>query len=315
MTEIIRYPIITRDDFPFFYFDPIKYDDEINNNNLFDDTSIIKPKISDYKYNKNGIEVDLRGEFNNIMAILNSLEKCPPSLENQYNLLSKNTINAEIRGDNMIVTIDKKRFSGSGSIILVYKNTDTLDNAKFILFRNTKTNAYEDLGGKLDNSKIIDSILFENANKETIEESQFLFLLNKESDIYIDIESTLNKTFYRVYVYAFQINDLNDLKRFYDNNKVNILENGDKFDESYRETDEIKLFGCNVFKENLSKYKNIYDNISYGNFKTNDDDFEKVSSRCINVINELYKKNIFSIIKPSVVNITHLSNSHKIELS
>src|SRR5579872_4246826 len=225
-----------------------------------DPAFITGPQKYEYKYtNTNGIDVVLRGTYNDIMSTIDVLNTYPPTKKDctkddkkKYfdlygpgaykpsNVSTVPTVGTSNNGKYIYLHMDGKTFSGSGSLILVMEHGKplTLDNAKIILFGD-KTNTFQDLGGRIDkpNKSVDKDTLFNNTNKETKEESMNLFSLDNASPVFVDIQSNKDNTFYRVYLYIFYSSSIDKLSSFYDENKTQILTNFPyNFDESYKET-------------------------------------------------------------------------------
>jgi len=206
---------------------------------------------------------------------------------------------------------DNKTYSGSGSLIMVIGTNDkNLSNAKFIFFRkNSSSNdkEYFEAGGMIDEPKPneqitdINEFLFKNAQKETEEESLRLFKLTQKSPKTVDIESSVNKTIYRVYFYLIRQDNPNDLITKYSENKRKILEDySNNYNESYKETDDLKLFGYTSFVNTLNTTYGSFVGREYPNSEfQSDDGFYKVKGRTIKVVSEFVKKNTFTGINLS----------------
>ena len=272
------------------------------------------PQKYEYRYtNQNGIDVVIRGTYNHVMSVIDILNTYPPVIDdNRSNKLfplsgpqSKQTIGSapsvgiQNNGSKHIfVKINDKVFSGSGSLIMVVEDGQPISSAKFVLFRNTKTKYFEELGGKIDkpSDKTIDSsILFKNCKKESDEESMKLFILNNESPVFIDIESTLDNTFYRVYVYLFKINNINQLSSYYNHNR-NIVLRSSQYTDSDRETDILNLFDYQTFVSKLNNYSGSRYDSNIGIFKSTNGNQVEVDGRTVKVIAHLTDNNILSSI-------------------
>lgn len=251
------------------------------------------PQKYEYKYKNNqGVEVILRGTYDDVMSAIDVLNMYPPdkrecteSGKRTYVPIygsdpnaKKNTSVPKVgqikKGDFLQLRMNNKTYSGSGAVIMVVEKNFPIDSAKIILFKDSKNNQYQETGGKIDislaNKQITQDTLFENARKETNEESLHLFDLDKESPYFIDIESTTDNTFYRVYLYVFEMKNIKHLETLYDNNREQIFEykNSIRNLEDYMETDKLYLFDFKTFMQTLDRYNPLIYNTSYGTFNT-----------------------------------------------
>lgn len=287
------------------------------------------PQTYEYKYvNSNGVNVILRGTYNDVMSTVDVLNTYPPlkkpcSETNKREYLElygpgSKPSNVPIvpivgttpsaYGTNYInIKMDGKVFSGSGSLIMVAEQGKPLTDAKIILFRDVN-GFYQDLGGKIDklapNVAVDKDTLFKNAKKETEEESMKLFDLVNPSVTFVDVESSMDNTFYRVYLYLFVLNNTNQLANMYDANKMQILTNfPHNFNESYKETNALALFDYNTFITKLATYNPTLYNTSQGVFQTVTGQQVNVRGRTMRVIAKLQTENkIIDVIRNNKVN-------------
>lgn len=291
-------------------------------------STITGPQKYEHKYvNSNGVDVVIRGTYNDVMATVDVLNAYPPIKKNCSNSDANANTNKkqyfELYGpgsgpepttmlpksvgvtsastlndvNHINIKMDGKIYSGSGSLIMVAEQGKPMTDAKFILFRDTN-GFFQDLGGKIDkpssNTPINKDILFNNAKKETAEESMKLFNITCESTIYVDVESTIDNTFYRVYLYLFVMNNINQLASLYDANRMQILTNfPHNYNESYKETNMLDLFDYNTFMNKLPTYNPMLYNTSSGVFQTVSGQQVNVRGRTIKVIAKLQSENKF----------------------
>lgn len=125
------------------------------------------PQKYEHRYvNNNGIDIVLRGSYNDIMSALDVLNTYPPlkkdcDEETKYVDLTDTVKESEKRvgimdyGKFINVKIDDKVFSGSGCVIMAIQKgkSISLNNSYFVLFRDAKTGQYHDAGGKIDKPK------------------------------------------------------------------------------------------------------------------------------------------------------------------
>jgi hypothetical protein len=274
------------------------------------------PQKYEYRYNnQNGIDVVIRGTYNHVMSVIDVLNTYPPTINDKsepskkfFPLNSSNlkqpmgsipSIGIQDNGSkHMFVKMDNKVFSGSGSLIMVVEDGQASTAAKFVLFRNTKSGYFEELGGKIDkptNTTIDANILFTNCKKESEEESMKLFNLNNVSPVFVDIQSTLDNTFYRVYVYLFKINNIEQLSSYYNHNRDIVLRSNN-FTDADRETDILNLFDYQSFISKLGDYNAINYDIKNGVFRSTTGRHVEVDGRTIKVISHLINNNILSDI-------------------
>jgi len=289
------------------------------------------PQKYEYKYsNSNGVNVVLRGTYNDIMSTVDVLNTYPPTKKEcsetdpskkprfplygpgsqppstSTNVPTVGTMNV---GNFIHIVMDQKTFSGSGAVIMVLEPNQSIEKAKFILFQNKK-DSYEDLGGRIDkplpNESVDKDTIFKNAKKETAEESMNLFSLTNPST-FVDVESTIDTTFYRVYLYVIQMQNPNSLVNMYDQNKNKILTIfASNFSESYKETTALALFEYDTFMNKL-KMLNPLTNTDAA-FQTTDNKTVIVKNRTIKAIQKLSSENKITdvinnnrIITPNVV--------------
>lgn len=262
------------------------------------------PQKYEYRYqNQNGIDVVIRGTYDHVMSTVDVLNTYPPlikkSSEKQkdgkqyFGLIDINKKVAEAKGipmvgqintgDHMNVIIDKKIYSGSGTLLIVVNKDISLETAKIVLFNNSKKGKYEELGGKIDplnpGELLDETILFKNAKRESLEESMKLFNISKPSETFVDIESL--GTYYRIYVYLFVIDNPQDLERYYKENKDIIYEDVAKqYSDVYKETNDLKLFDYQSFIHRLGKNSSFQ--TSGNNMK-----YVNVNDRTIKVLSHL----------------------------
>jgi len=275
---------------------------------------ITGPQKYEYRYqNQNGIDVVVRGTYDHIMSIIDVLNTYPPRVRDTgrnndgtqyldiFDLKSKGpsrpksvpSVGITTKGDFIYAKVDRKTFSGSGTLLIVLGKDKKIDNAKIILFRGRKdSREYAELGGRLDKLKsgeIADeNILFNNAKRESLEESMRLFNISKQSDSYVDIESM--GTYYRVYIYAFVFEDHTLLQQYYNNNKnVVYREHSSSFSDVNRETDNLELFDYNAFigTDSNNKRTDVGGNV-------------KVKDRTIKVLAAVSKSEMTNIINSNL---------------
>lgn len=289
------------------------------------------PKLYEHRYsNDQGVDIIIRGSYNDVTSAVNILNTYPPQKIKgfpEFDLLSGNLLDGssdpgsgsgsgqgigiQNKGKHLLVKINGKVYSGSGSLILVIQKNQpiTLENVKIVLFRDVKTSQYLDLGGRIDNPALnksslmptIDNkILFNNSKKETLEESMCLFNIdnsNSETENYLDIESQVNNVYYRIHLYIIQVDDVNLLSVLYNENKLKIMEKYSsvyKHNESYRETDDLKLFNFSTFINKLRSYGVETANISNGVFNSTNGSSHNVGGRAMEIISKLDSEGIFS---------------------
>lgn len=282
------------------------------------------PKLYEHRYkNDQGIDVVIRGSYNDVMSTISVLNAYPPQKHTgimEFDLRSGDLIDGtkpipligvQEKGKHLLVKIDNKVYSGAGSlIVLIDKNKPmTLDNAKIVLFRDAKTLQYMDLGGRIDNPRFSSNakvspsvdkdILFKTAKNEAAEESMDLFKINTETDDYLDVESQVDNVYYRIYLYVVLVDNMNQLSTMYDQNKLKVMEeyfNMYKRNQSYRETDDLKLFDLSSFINKLKTYGVENTNISNGVFYSTDGVNRNVRGRTMKVISKLDADNMFNKI-------------------
>lgn len=280
------------------------------------------PQKYEYRYtNQNGVDVVVRGTYNNVMSAIDVLNTYPPLLrdcdktgDKEYfelygpgsgpgNGASKSTnvptVGVQDRGSYILVKMNNKTYSGSGSLIMVVENNQPLTSAKFVLFRDAKTGQYEDLGGKIDKPSsgvnIDKDILFTNAKKESTEESMRLIELTKESPSFVDIESTSDNTYYRIYVYMFVMTNISQLPALYDANKGQVIVNfPNNYTAADRETNRIGLFDYQTFIKKLGSYSVPRYDVAEGTFQMTSGTMEKVNGRAMKAIAQLTTDNILN---------------------
>lgn len=282
-----------------------------------DSRYITGPQKYEYKYkNQQGVEVVLRGTYDDVMSAIDVLNTYPPEKREctetgkrtyvpLYGPGSKKnpsvpTIGQIKQGDYIQLRMNNKIYSGSGALIIVFEKHTlfNFNNAKIILFKDSKNNQYQETGGKIDISFVNKSInkdtLFENSRKETEEESLKLFYLNKESPYFVEIESTTDNTFYRVYLYLFEMENSNQLTNLYDENRKQILDY--RYSKEYMETDKLTLFDFNTFIQTVDNYKPLTYARSSGNFQTTSRDLVTVRDRTMKVIAKMNADGLFTTV-------------------
>lgn len=309
----------TLDTFPF----PYKYNPMPDTIRYGVNADVILPQKYEYRYtNDSGIDVIVRGTYDDVMATIDILNTYKPTKNSTntvhdasgrtrannvfsnmptHNTMIKQTqvVGTKNNGKHLLVSINNKVYSGSGALIMCVEGGKTLDSVKFVLFRNsTGSGTYQDLGGKIDKpsagTNVDEKILFTNAQKESKEESILLIDIKTKSNMFVDIESTTNNTYYRVYLYLVVVNNLSDLERMYEENKLNMMSNySGNFDESYRETDKIGFFDYTSFVKKMDNYSHIT-NVKHGVFTTVDGSNVNVSGRTIKVISEFVSNGVFN---------------------
>lgn len=285
------------------------------------------PVYSQEYTNANGIKVNVQGSYNDVRSVVAVLNAYPPKKIDTQDTgmlvdladtpISPNSpasnipkMSKYITGDgkDMIIGFDNKHYSGSGILVLVLNDnvpaiSNILDNAKFMLFKSTATNNYEDLGGKIDSSfeqePDANNILIKNAIKETKEESLLLFNINNRSLKYVDITHLGNSNkrtnmTYRGYLYVIKYN----VKKLHDYTKHNYqyinTSPNPMFTDEYKETSTADFFDYYELVNGLKQNKRYGQTIT-GNFVT-------ISDRTISLIKEFNKMNIFdSIVKEDIL--------------
>ncbi len=287
------------------------------------------PKLYEHRYsNDQGVDIVIRGSHNDVISTVNILNMYPPQKivgTPEFDLLSGNLLGStsltttttispigiQRKGKHLLVKIDEKVYSGSGSLIIVIQKNKpiTIENAKIILFRDVKTSQYQDLGGKIDNPSlnklspsINKDILFENSKKETHEESMCLFEIKSKTGNFLDIESQVDNVYYRIHLYVIRVDNINQLPALFEQNKLKIMEEYSgvyKHNESYRETDDLKLFDLLTFINKLNSYGIDNTNISNGVFYSINGTNHSVGGRVMKAISKLDSNNVFSkVIDP-----------------
>lgn len=287
--------IITKETYPYLY-EPYKFE------------PIDAQCVTDYQYRyvNNGIDVTIKGAYENVQSVLNVLNSFPPvkKYEKKHiNLPSFDTDNVQgqVVGNHIWLKINDTVYSGSGSLIMVVQANKPLKEAKFVLFRSSSNGKYADLGGRIDKptdpTTLNADTLFNNAIKEVKEESVNLFNINSKSTNSVDVLDKNNKTYYKLYLYLIQLDSdkIDNLSTWFDKNRVHLLSSfGGYFGAEYRETDKLELFDYQTFMDTLKRLgAGTYD-MSNAFFKTINGSFVKVMSRTINAIVELDKQNMFN---------------------
>jgi hypothetical protein len=311
----------TLDTFPY----PYKYNPLPDTVRYGVNADAILPQKYEYRYtNDSGIDVIIRGTYEDVMSTIDVLDIYKPIKNNpqtpvnttgskgrrQVNIFNNipikkqspnqtTVVGTQDTGKHLLVRINNRVYSGSGSLIMCVETGKALDSAKIVLFRNsTGSGTYQDLGGKIDKpsagTNVDEKILFTNAQKESKEESILLIDIKTESKMFVDIESTTSNTYYRVYLYLIIVNNLSELERMYEENKLNMLSNyTGNFDESYRETDKVGFFDYTSFVKKMDNYSHVT-NVTHGVFTTVDGLNVNVSGRTIKVISEFLSNGIFN---------------------
>lgn len=342
--------IITKDMFPNLYAletpivpDDVIYDDLYSYGLPSTLTPSVDPKYVtgpqkyEYRYvNNNGIDVIIRGTYDDVMSSVDVLNTYPP-LKRDCTQTGKREyvplfgpgsrpgpVNVPFVGIKQIgrhihVSMDNKTYSGSGSIIMVVQKNRPFLEAKFVLFRDSKNKEYQETGGRIDHTasgtQIDKSILFNTAVKETEEESMKLFKLVHETDNFVDFTSNINNTSYRLYLYLIVLDDIRQLPHMYDVNRgVIVTQYASNFNESYRETDNLVLFDYVTFMEKLNSYGVQGNAISAGTFQTVDGSLVKVRGRTLRGIAELRDAGVLDDVvankKSSSASITSASGTN-----
>lgn len=334
MSLITLQKLLTQDQYPNLFSNNSQYIDTYSYPYLqnYSDPYYVnysEPQKHEYRYvNSNGVDVIIRGTYNDVMSTVDVLNTYPPKKEcnkekereyfaigkkPSFALQSKNVpdvgIQSQPNGKHLLISFNNKVYSGSGALIIVKSNksnksTFDLSEANFLLFRDSKTNQYEELGGKIDNplntnntkSPIDKTILFNNAAKEANEESMTLITLTNESKYFVDIESQDNNTYYRAYLYVITVDDPKNINIMFEQNKLGIYKYSDYFDESYREMNSVDLFDCKTFIKKLQDYHASTQNVSNGVFQTINGTNVNVRNRTIKVIAKMIDEKIIDNI-------------------
>lgn len=290
--------------------DPFVYDLSVLPNDFtrYRDPGKIEPnKIYGQIYeNNNGVKVLIQGEYDSVMSTLAVLKAYPPAripqgVEYEYDLLDDSGITNTIRydssvpkvaytvaKDNIIILADKKKYSGSGVLIIAIDDVDPISKskAKIILVNSNESDMYEEFGGKIDKTVEVNSeTLFNNARKETQEESMMLFDVTTKSMYSVDIESQVTGTYYKIFVYLIKIKNLSTLPQLYEANKVQVY-NVNK-DKAFKETNSLRLFNYSDFINKMNDLGSSANIISKSSFKNTYNDFVNVRSRTIKTMYQL----------------------------
>ena len=293
-----------------YYYNPMCIDEE--------------KKIYEQIYSRNNIHVNIQGSYEDlksVFAILNTYIPIKSGQTNQTNHLiplASNTLNMQKIGvirsddDKILIKMNDKLYSGSGICFMVIGKTKTLYDSQFVLFHDVKNNQYSELGGKIDKQNIDDNILFNNATKEASEESFNLFNVTIESKYFIDIESETSKTYYRVYLCAFEC-DIDIIKNHYMNNKFELINDQSiNNNPALYETDNIAFFNYKIFSDKLNYYDSNMYYRSNGYFTTINGELLNVRGRTMRAISSLIQNNIidnmFLESKFNKINITKKNN-------
>jgi hypothetical protein len=282
---------------------------------------VTPPQKYEYRYvNKNGIDIIMRGSYDDVMSTVDVLNTYPPlkrdgkdSARILRNIVTGKPFDTSVtlqpkvpdvgiqdKGDHMLVKMDNKTYSGSGTLIMVVQTGKPLTESKFVLFRASDTKLYQELGGRIDKpvggvGNVDREILFNNAKKESEEESMVLFKLSNKSPIFVDIESQDNNTYYRVFLYVFSTDNLSQLPLMYEANKAQILTNySTNFNEAYRESDKLDLFDYQTFINKLKTYSASGQNVSSGIFMAVNGANINVRGRTIKVISKFLNDGVFA---------------------
>lgn len=309
-------PIITQEEFPFVYqlITPSvqeSYSYSLPSTMLpsVDPAYVTGPQKYEYRYvNDNGIDVVIRGTYVDVMSTVDVLtmhqpikKPCDELQKDGSNIIKKlqPKIQKINKGDFSYLNINGKIYSGSGIMIMIVESGDP--NVKFVMFRDSKTKLYQETGGKIDkiprNAVINEDTLFDNAAKETLEESVKLFDVKTKSKYFVDVESTTDNTFYRVYLYLLEINDIKRLPALYAENRHVMLEKyPEGYTESFMETDKLDLIDYIKFMKQHDYYDMDAKNISKGIFQGLYGESINVRGRTINAISQLKIHNVFQTI-------------------
>jgi len=275
----------------------------IDDNSTVITTTNLIPQRYEYRYlNDVGVDVVIRGSYNDVMSVVDVLNMYKPLKNNDQKDECKNDVKRNApevgvidKGKYIHINMDNKVFSGSGSlIIIVPSGVNDIKNSYFALLEGND-GVYQEPGGKIDkvNNVVSNSqqsvnrnTLFANSVKETTEETNGLFEIKEESKHYVDVESEINNTFYRVYLYIVHINvNPEELKRYYTMNKT-ALSSVNNLD-SYNETKSLALFKFSDFEATLNSVSN---NVSQYSFKNNSGQFKNVKGRTVKAIRKAIEK-------------------------
>lgn len=246
-------------------------------------------------FKQDELKVEIKGLYPDVMAVISVLKKHPPitqtQLHNQIHTgvtivngssLKKPiaTLSRGIDNKHAYLHIDDKCYSGSGALLMI--------NEYVILFKDT-TGLYQETGGKIDmyNAEAYiedepEKILFYNAQKEVLEESANLIKLDVESTTYVDIESPINHTWYRVYLYKFD-ETLDNIYSWFKHNNDKIREST-IYGPGYREIDDIK------FVKFATLNKLCHSTAPYEQITLPDGEFIKIRDRTIKALCNLNRK-------------------------
>jgi len=275
------------------------------------------------KKNPTLVEVpNLNGQFSinyNGDIIVGSISSLQKLFEKQH----KQITNIDI---NPIYNIVKKdvsnKYKGSGIILIETEYESIRDTPIITLFESKNSHECEDLGGSIEeinNNKVFEDILKQNAIKESFEESAKLInIFPHILNIYYDIVSESNKYLYRFYIVVIKgnslhrkmfIRNLKEMKnlgkqyreminfhRFKITNIIDCLKSGNK------ECDDI--FGLShPIRERtitcLKKYLN--------EFTTSEDAFDSIN------IEQLYNS-IYANVSNSVIKINKIEAPYNLEI-
>jgi hypothetical protein len=288
-------------------------------------------------YEENGIRVEIKGSANDVNQIMRVIRANPPQKLQQSNahewidltvpidnepLVTINrpliTIDKFMRNsNNLIVTMNNRKYSGSGIMLIVCDELDhDLKKPMICLLRSNQFNEWEDMGGKIDKAvKVCPDMLIKNAQKETFEESMKLFNVTSESKYFTDLRSGDSDQHYRTYCYLIKLSNPNELVKYFEQNMKHIYEifttNGD-LGRSYREMNSLALFDLNQMVSDLDKLGAIADSVQGSMFMTTDNKMVRVRGRAIRAIKQLKRESIFDqLLVPSNCTQTVLTNVDK----
>ena len=146
------------------------------------------------------------------------------------------TNNPFVYSKSILLNKSGEKFSGSGILLIEYVN-----DKRYLTLVKSKRGLYEDLGGEISKSLIINNQTLENnAIKEALEESKGLIYIKSElakqnNSIYnyVDVEDE-NGFKYRCYVIVIQNDKDVNLPQLYNKNKYNIgVFSGADWNETY----------------------------------------------------------------------------------
>lgn len=267
-----------------------------------------------YRWKQNDIDVVIVGEYDDVWSVVYKLNKNKPkkkknvtvlfgenlteSTDADNNLMSDKYIHLDNDIQHIHIKKDGKKYSGSGILVIIKNKID--DKQYYILFRESGTSNYNDLGGKIDKTFMNDpNALFNNAVKEAREESMNLFTFSSSFNYnYTDIINPINNTYYRLYVYKLQDNN-NNVKKLQHIFHRRLQHQDAKLisrDHGYGETDMLDLFDI---EQTESKYE---PSILY-QYKNISNQYKSICNRCINGIEKVYNSDMINSISYKDINI------------